>query len=111
MNDTINMTPAAELAALTALVESDGWRLVRLHLDQAWSDAACLEQIDKALERGSHSAEEELAITRRIRDTFKGVRAEARWVEQRIADLKGALENANTRASIVDRFKGLRRVP
>lgn len=100
-------TPEAELQALKDLVACDGWDVLQDHLDTAWGDTACLAAIDHALEHAP--PEDELAITKRIRDTFKGVRAEASWVRRRIAELETALKHKPT--SIVDRFAQLRRVP
>lgn len=101
------MTPEAELQALKDLVQSDGWQVLQAHLEQAWGDSACLDEIDKAI-KGVDPIDE-LAVTKRIRDTFKGVRAEASWVTKRISELEGAIKKKPI--AIVDRFKGLRRVP
>lgn len=108
---TDSRTPESELQALKDLVACDGWDLLRAHLDTAWGPEACLERIDAAikdLRPGDELAE--LAVTKRIRDTFKGVRAEARWVEHRILELE-AIVKERQKPSLVDRFAGLRRVP
>lgn len=107
MIDPHQRTPEAELQALKDLVACEGWDILQAHLETAWGSDACLAQIDKTLEKAA--PEDELAITKRIRDTFKGVRAEARWVLQRIAELEAALKDK--RPSIADRFVNLRRVP
>jgi hypothetical protein len=98
----------AQLEALKELAASEGWAIYQEHVAQAWGAEECLEQIDKALVGAS--PEEELAITKRIRDTFKGVRAEATWVSRRITALE-AIVKEQRKPALVDRFAGLRRVP
>lgn len=110
MIDVDAMTHEAELQALKDLVESDGWKVLQAHVAQAWGDAACLQQIDATLAK-DHDPGDEIAITRRIRDTFKGVRAEASWVRSRITELEGIVKDKKEARSFVDRFAGLRRVP
>jgi hypothetical protein len=104
---TTGLTPDAELQALKDLVVSDGWQVLQAHLETAWGSDACLAAIDQALLRAA--PEDELAITKRIRDTFKGVRAEASWVTQRVSELETGLKHKPV--SIVDRFLQHRRVP
>lgn len=101
-------TPEAELQALQDLIACDGWDVLQEHLASAWGAEACLARIDDALT--GVGPEDELAITKRIRDTFKGVRAEASWVKQRIAELEAAVKTRKASGSIVDRFAHLRRV-
>jgi hypothetical protein len=98
----------AELQALKEMVAGEGWQIVQEHLESAWGDSACMAQIDRAIDKAA--PEDELAITKRIRDTFKGVRAEARWVTQRIQELEDGIK-AKTTKSVVDRFTGFRRGP
>lgn len=105
------LTPESELQALQDLVACDGWDVLQTHLDRAWGAEACIEAIDKAikdLRPGDELAE--LAVTKRIRDTFKGVRAESGWVTHRIQELQ-AIVAERKKPAILDRFAGFRRVP
>lgn len=110
MIDSEQMTPEAELQALKDLVASDGWQVVQAHVEQAWGDRACLDKIDEALAKGT-AIEDELAVTKRIRDTFRGVRAEAAWVRRRITELEAIVKAQRGRPAVFDRFAGLRRTP
>lgn len=100
-------TPEAELEALKDLVASDGWQVLQEHLAQAWGPEAYERAIDGALAK-DHDPSDEIAITRRIRDTFKGVRAEAAWVTTRIGELQAAVKRKH--APSVDPFAHVRRV-
>ena len=88
------MTPDAQLAALKDLVESDGWKLYLAHVAEAWGPEAFERALDQALD-GADPADE-TAVTRRMRDTFKGVRADVTWPETTIAVL------SKPKASVVD---------
>lgn len=107
MIGTEKRSPEAELQALQELVTCDGWDVLQAHLDAAWGAEACLAAIDAALTKHVRP-EDELAVTKRIRDTFKGVRAEAGWVKQRIAELETAVK-AKAATPTEDRFAHLRR--
>jgi len=92
----VERTAQAELDALTSLIESEGWQILTEHHEQCWGPVAFEAQVDQ------HPDE-----VRRIRDTFKGVRAEHHWVQDRIA----ALQKAVSRTALVDAFRDLRRGP
>lgn len=100
-------TPEAELQALKDLVACDGWDIYQAHIAHAWGADACIAAIDMAIT--NVTPDDELAVTKRIRDTFKGVRAEATWATQRIAELEGAIKHKPI--ATVDRFLQFRRGP
>lgn len=98
------LTPDAERAELEAMIQSPGWRLYLDHMDERWGPAA-LEAVLRA-ERKAVTPEEWPFASSRILDTFAGMRANVRWPEERIRQLKEAQSRGK-----VDRFAGLRRRP
>lgn len=84
----MDRTPESERAALEDLLQSEGWAIFTAHMGAAWGPEAYERQIDAALDGAP--TDDEPAITRRIRDTFKGVRASLKWPEERVRTLKDA---------------------
>lgn len=84
----IDRSPDSERQALEDLLRSDGWAIVMEQMQSAWGAEAYERRLDDTLDGAK--AEDELAITRRIRDTFKGVRASFKWPEERVRTLKAA---------------------
>ena len=96
------MTPDAERQALIDMLRSDGWAIFAKHMAEAWGPAAYEHWIDKELDK-PHDPVDEIAITRRIRDTFKGVRVSLKWPEERVKAL--------TETKPAGVFDGFRRGP
>lgn len=77
------------LEALTALIESDGWKLFLDAVDKMHGDAASVQQIDtalKAVDRGDISAAHD--TVQQIRARARAVQAMMRWPEEQIATMK-----------------------
>lgn len=100
-----DLTPEAERTALEDMLRSDGWVVFQRHMAARWGAEEYERTVDAALE-AKHDPVDEIAITRRIRDTFKGVRASMKWPEERVKALKDA-----PKETLTDRFAGLRRGP
>lgn len=96
----------AERRALEDLLQSDGWKLFAAHMATAWGPEEYERKLDALLEaadtRGALSPDEEIALTRRVRDTFKGVRASMRWPEERVRQLVDATK---PKEGAFDRFR------
>lgn len=103
----IDRTPEAECAALEDLLRSEGWELYVAQMKAAWGPEAYERRLDDALD-GNVAPTDELAITRRIRDTFKGVRATLAWPEERVRALKDGQRTVTAKAG--DAFQQFRRV-
>lgn len=64
------------------MLQSEGWQIFMDHVRQAWGPDAFETAIDRVL--AETPPDQELAVTSRMRDTFKGVRADLRWPEERV---------------------------
>ena len=84
LSDT--MTATEQQHALTDLLESDGWKLYLEQVAERWGPEASEQAIDAAL--ADCPPDEEKALVSRIRDTFKGVRAQVQWPAERVRSLK-----------------------
>lgn len=100
-----DLTPEAERTALEDMLQSEGWAIFTAHMDKAWGADAFEHHIDTELKKEGDPMNE-IAITRRIRDTFKGVRASLKWPKDRIDVLKQAPGH-----TLMDQFAHLRRGP
>jgi hypothetical protein len=80
-------TPDATRQALEDMLRSDGWEVFESHMAIAWGAEAFERSVDQELEKNGDPMNE-VAVTRRIRDTFKGVRASLKWPEEQIRKLK-----------------------
>lgn len=85
MND---LTAEAERVALEDLLKSDGWQVFKAHMDLAWGAEEFERRVDSELDKERADPMQELAVTKRIRDTFKGVRASLKWPDERLRALK-----------------------
>jgi hypothetical protein len=98
------VTPDAERTALEDMLRSEGWAIFTAHMGIAWGPEAYERAIDGELEK-NRDPMDEIAITRRIRDTYKGVRASLLWPTERVKALK------DTKSGRSDGFAGFRRGP
>lgn len=83
------MNDATPLEALSALVESDGWKLFLDAVDRMHGDAASVQQIDmalKAIDRGDTEAAHD--TVQQIRARARAVQAMVRWPQEQIAAIK-----------------------
>lgn len=111
MRNDEKRTPEAELEALKELVASEGWTILQEHVASAWGSEAFERTLEEELTK-DRSMSDQLALTKRIQDTFKGVRAEARWVALRILQLEAVIAEAKKQhATPLDRYAEFRRVP
>lgn len=97
-----------ELQALRELVISDGWRVYLQHMQQAWGSEAFEEKLNSELE--GLPIDERGSVTDRMRDTFRGVRAQARWPDFRIKELEGKNVASPHRPGIIERLYRASRV-
>jgi hypothetical protein len=78
-----------ELEALTALLDSDGWKLFLEHVEKSHGPAASVQQIDAALQgvpRGDREAVED--TVQQIRARAKAAEALIAWPRERVTKLR-----------------------
>lgn len=100
-----DLTPDVERAALTDMLESDGWAIYMRHMAVVWGPEA-----EGRAMRESHknvSPEEWPFESARILATFDGMRANFEWPKERVR----ALAEAPKGRAKVDVFAALRRGP
>lgn len=101
---TDSETPEAQIAALTELLQSDGWRLLTALVEQTYSAEACLAEIDRAMTE-LQPGDDERAVVTQIRAAFKAARVVLDLPQERLRTLKaGTKQQART---ITDRFAHL----
>lgn len=94
---------AAEADALSALLQSDGWKVFKTLIDDEWGADATLLRIRKSLE--GVSAGEQLAVddlTQRVLSGQAAVRGMLNVPEQRLHSLKAKLQKP---ARVADRLR------
>lgn len=96
------MTPSEERQTLTDMLQSDGWRLFKAHIDQEFGADAYERTIDDAL--ADSPAEDERYRVARIRDTFKAARKAMRWPDERVRELTQS-EPAAATPDMYQRFR------
>lgn len=100
-----DLTPEHERAALTDMLESDGWAIYMRHMAIAWGPEA--EGQALRAQRKTVTPEEWPFESARILDTFDGMRANFEWPKERVR----ALGEAPKGRTVADTFAAFRRGP
>jgi DNA-binding transcriptional regulator GbsR (MarR family) len=100
-------TTVDERQALEDMVQSHGWAIFQAHVAKVWGPEAFESAVARAL--AECPPDEERALTSRIHDTFKGVRATLKWPEEQLKALKAGADRQ--KAVAADPFALFRRGP
>lgn len=78
-----------EREALTALLESDGWTLLKARLEQEWGAEAYARQIDQAIASAKANRDTAEGEISELGAACRAVRVFMQWPEKRVRELKG----------------------